>query len=62
MGFCAWYSGAGEYSRLCMKPSVHRREWTENQTCGCYSGSDDAELNSLVKKTIKSQAFFGSKD
>lgn len=38
------------------------REWIENQSSGCYSGSDDAELNSLMMKTVKSQAFLGSKD
>lgn len=61
-GVSAQCSAADEYSGLVVKPSVHRRECIENQTSGCYSGADGAELNSLMMKTVKSQAFLGKKD
>lgn len=60
-GVSAQCSAADEYSGLVVKPSVHRRECIENQTSGCYSGADGAELNSLMMKTVKSQAFLGEK-
>lgn len=61
-GLCAQYGDADECSRLYMKPSVRKREGIENQTSGCYSSSNDAEVNSLMMKTVRSQAFLGNKD